>query len=637
MDASELLAEYLSGKRDFRDVDLTAVKLHAADLSGINLRNANLAGACLDWARLQRADLQTANLTKASFERANLTGANLTGADLTGASLRWANLEQINFGEVDLSGFNLKGAQLQRSNLERTILEGANLEGANLEGANLEEANLEGANLEGANLEGANLERANLKGTNLSKVTLDKTQIKEAFFERTDLAGARLKGVSLSQINLEGADLEGVDFEGANLEGANLEGANLKGAILEGANLVRANLRRTKLQMANLKEANLKEADLRGANLRKANLTGTNLEGVTLTGANLKGADLASASFLRVEITGGTAKKNLWSSEELRKLVEAGAVLGSRLAFSSSSGSSGRPQTRTDADQASSIGREEPAMRTVTDASVARSLESRPRDPPSELVETSQGVPSHSRHPAKPTTAQLILRFNTPLNPLDYFLIEAVIVSFREVRLGTDYGFVELKELSGKGIIILESSSSQHLRELVDVLRQRVWENNPEPRGDPRGSAQVSAEQTSIRSGVSQRTFSELSRLVLRVDCAEIWDIRDGEDHLIERIPFPSDPMRSLFLFLQASFAPEELRRELFFRYPLLRPHLPGSSIAQSDFAFRVIELIERHKLIERPFFVWLGGLRDRRWLEIWAIAKSFDIELPPKRVSRDR
>jgi uncharacterized protein YjbI with pentapeptide repeats len=106
MNASELIAKYDAGERDFRRADLSGANLRRANLSGADLYGANLSGADLSDAILHRADLRGANLRGADLHRANLYGANLSGADLSDANLHRANL-----GRADLSGANLVGAQ----------------------------------------------------------------------------------------------------------------------------------------------------------------------------------------------------------------------------------------------------------------------------------------------------------------------------------------------------------------------------------------------------------------------------------------------------------------------------------------------------------------------------------------------
>ena len=75
MTATELLAAYAAGQRDF-----VGANLRWACLSGADLRRADLRWADLRWADLRRADLRWADLR----------WANLSGADLRWANLRWA-------------------------------------------------------------------------------------------------------------------------------------------------------------------------------------------------------------------------------------------------------------------------------------------------------------------------------------------------------------------------------------------------------------------------------------------------------------------------------------------------------------------------------------------------------------------
>jgi hypothetical protein len=124
MDASELLARYAAGERDF-------------------------CGVCFAQANLSEANLSEAILCPADLCEANLIGANLNGAILIGANLFGANLN----GAI-LNGANLWGANLIGANLFKADLTNADLNEANLIGANLFEANLTNANLSGANIHG---------------------------------------------------------------------------------------------------------------------------------------------------------------------------------------------------------------------------------------------------------------------------------------------------------------------------------------------------------------------------------------------------------------------------------------------------------------------------------------------------
>jgi uncharacterized protein YjbI with pentapeptide repeats len=144
MDASELLARYAAGERDFCGVDLSDAYLWGANLSGANLSEAKLCGVNLSEANLSGANLSEANLSEADLWAANLSGVDLRGADLSSADLCEANL----------SGVNLSEANLSLTGLSLADLTNANLSGANLTGANLFEAGLTNANLSGANIDG---------------------------------------------------------------------------------------------------------------------------------------------------------------------------------------------------------------------------------------------------------------------------------------------------------------------------------------------------------------------------------------------------------------------------------------------------------------------------------------------------
>ena len=78
--ASEIVAAYTAGERNFCYADLARANLTDTNLYGANLTGANLTGANLTRADLARADLARANLTDTNLYGANLTRANLDGA-----------------------------------------------------------------------------------------------------------------------------------------------------------------------------------------------------------------------------------------------------------------------------------------------------------------------------------------------------------------------------------------------------------------------------------------------------------------------------------------------------------------------------------------------------------------------------
>lgn len=97
-----ILADYASGKRDFRGANLTSANLTSAYLARANLARADLAGADLAGANLASANLTGANLAGANLARADLTRAYLTDANLTGATLTRAYLTRANLAGANL-------------------------------------------------------------------------------------------------------------------------------------------------------------------------------------------------------------------------------------------------------------------------------------------------------------------------------------------------------------------------------------------------------------------------------------------------------------------------------------------------------------------------------------------------------
>ncbi len=139
INATELLAAYDAGRREFHYVNLDGVSLFEADLRaasfyGSSLRGVDLSGALLTYIQLKCADLECANLQGAFVNAsdlidANFTNANLSEADFTGASFHYANF----------TGSDLRGAYLGNSSLAKVILQGADLTKAHLSGTYLDD------------------------------------------------------------------------------------------------------------------------------------------------------------------------------------------------------------------------------------------------------------------------------------------------------------------------------------------------------------------------------------------------------------------------------------------------------------------------------------------------------------------
>ncbi|ELS03476.1 putative low-complexity protein [Xenococcus sp. PCC 7305] len=80
MKASEVLARYAAGERNFRGKNLRGQSFKGTNLSGADFTGTNLSGADFTGANLSGADFSGAEIRSTNF-----TGANLLGADFSGA------------------------------------------------------------------------------------------------------------------------------------------------------------------------------------------------------------------------------------------------------------------------------------------------------------------------------------------------------------------------------------------------------------------------------------------------------------------------------------------------------------------------------------------------------------------------
>lgn len=272
MNVKELRRLYLSGTRNFGNINL-----NEANLRNINLSGADLRGAKLNVVNLSGANLSEVNLTGAKLNVARLSGANLSKSILNHASLNVANLIR-----ADLRNVQLMEALAIRAELIRADLSGSNLSGSNLEGTDLREANLRKTTLSYCNLS-----EANLRGAFLTESILEQTTLSGVDLTRADLRGTNLREADLSQATLTRATLSGADLRGANLRWTDLSGADLRWCDLSEAKLSGANLTGADLSHANLVNASLVHADLSRTRLIEAEWTGADLTGAILTGSKL--------------------------------------------------------------------------------------------------------------------------------------------------------------------------------------------------------------------------------------------------------------------------------------------------------------------------------------------------------------
>ncbi len=133
------------GSRRERELQIEKREGYELDLSGAKLRHGEFKEMNLSRVRLFQADLSRAKLVQV-----DLTGAFLLGANMSRAHLAGAKLEEAQIGEFPDWIYENPQVDLSSANLVSAELRGAKLIGAKLSGANLGNAILENANLTGA-------------------------------------------------------------------------------------------------------------------------------------------------------------------------------------------------------------------------------------------------------------------------------------------------------------------------------------------------------------------------------------------------------------------------------------------------------------------------------------------------------
>ena len=95
--AADLVSQYASGRRDFREIDLQGAELQEIHLAGADLSYADFSGANLAGANLRGCDLSYADFSGANLSGADLRGCLLFGSDFRGALLEGALLDHADF------------------------------------------------------------------------------------------------------------------------------------------------------------------------------------------------------------------------------------------------------------------------------------------------------------------------------------------------------------------------------------------------------------------------------------------------------------------------------------------------------------------------------------------------------------
>jgi uncharacterized protein YjbI with pentapeptide repeats len=338
--AGGFTAQQLYSTADYKNGDLSGIRLRRNDLSGWNFAGQNLtradfSHATLTGAVLSDADLSDVNLTDATLANADLSHANLTGADfrravLTGADLSHANLIEADFGLAMLSGADLSDAVITGASFEGTtwspeqLYSTADYKNKDLSGIRLQGNDLTGWNFAGQNLARANFSDATLTSTDLSRANLTGVVFRRALLTSADLSHADLTGANVSDAMLTSTDLRQADLTGADFGRAILTNADLSDAVVTGTSFEGTTSGGFSPEQL-YSTASYKKRDLSEIRLAGNELSGWDFAGQKLAGADFLGATLTSTDLSHADLTGAVFDGAMLTDADLSDAVVTGA------------------------------------------------------------------------------------------------------------------------------------------------------------------------------------------------------------------------------------------------------------------------------------------------------------------------
>lgn len=137
LSATEIIAQYKSGRRDFSEIECTSADFTNMDLKGIIFRKANLQFCTFNGCELQGSDFSEANLDWGGFRRANLSDAKMVKAkcryalfddsifdraDVRDADFSWARMLNVNFQSADTRGTSFVMAAFTLADMSKESL-----------------------------------------------------------------------------------------------------------------------------------------------------------------------------------------------------------------------------------------------------------------------------------------------------------------------------------------------------------------------------------------------------------------------------------------------------------------------------------------------------------------------------------
>ncbi len=179
MEAKELLEQYEAGRRDFRQADLSDIKLIGVNLSDAKFYQGNFSRADLSKTDFTKAKFFDVVLDQANFTEANLSETTFCKCDGLRVNFSQANLKKTNILKTHFISANLNDADLSQANLVNSRFDMANFNRANLRESDLTQSQAIGTKFEGAKLTGACIQNWKINSiTKLNNVICDYIYLK---------------------------------------------------------------------------------------------------------------------------------------------------------------------------------------------------------------------------------------------------------------------------------------------------------------------------------------------------------------------------------------------------------------------------------------------------------------------------
>ncbi|OHB54589.1 MAG: hypothetical protein A2Y12_09710 [Planctomycetes bacterium GWF2_42_9] len=311
---ADITRTYLSGisssqlysTKNYKNKDLSRVRIVHTDASGWNLANQNLTDA----------DFSSCTFTSTSFTDSEIKGAKF---DITYDNYGAGNIVRHGTGITSdqlYSTKSYKDKDISGISLVYSDLTNWNLAGQNLTNANFNNANLTGTNLTDVEIRGANFSN----NTSFTSSQLHSTKS----YKDKDISGINLGYNNLTNWNFAGQNLTNASFDNANLTGTTFSDAEIKGASFS------KNTGFTSSQMYSTKS--YKDKDLSGIKFSNNDLSGWNFSGQNLTKTDFNKAILVGTDFSLSDLRGSMYWGGVNSGAIARNTIEAnGKVSGLNL------------------------------------------------------------------------------------------------------------------------------------------------------------------------------------------------------------------------------------------------------------------------------------------------------------------